>query len=366
MILMNRFLSTAGLPLLLLTAGLMLHGCGAAEEEPGRPNPDEVESEQIRPVVMFAETDDEPLHHYVETQGTVEPLNEIELQNRQAGQIDRHQIRDGSRVTAGDTLLSLEDEEWRLNLEEAREEYEQVAAEFRIERNERLRSMNTDSLPPDLLQRLQTQTGYTIRRIRMERARLELDRAHIEAPFTGQVQTDRNLSPGQYLGAGTELGRLVDHSQVRVRFDLLESEIGRVEEGMAVELTGPGGYTTEGTVESISPVVDPESKTGQVVAHFDNPDRRLRAGMTVDGRILAERADGRVRAPREAMLERDQRHLVFKLHDDDTVEWIYVDPIAVTSDWIILNEEALDPGDHVAVDQHFAISHQQQVDPRFQ
>jgi len=45
------------------------------------------------------------------------------------------------------------------------------------------------------------------------------------------------------------------------------------------------------------------------------------------------------------------------------VEWIYVTPVAMNSEWILLDHENISPGDTIAVDQHFSISHQQKVVP---
>jgi hypothetical protein len=58
------------------------------------------------------------------------------------------------------------------------------------------------------------------------------------------------------------------------------------------------------------------------------------------------------------------RTLVFKLNEGETVEWIYVEPAFQTSDWAIVNHEDIAPGDTLAVDQHFALSHLQCVIPR--
>jgi hypothetical protein len=86
--------------------------------------------------------------------------------------------------------------------------------------------------------------------------------------------------------------------------------------------------------------------------------------MTVEGRIATESYTGQARIPRSAILERDGgRTLVFKLNND-VVEWIYVDPVHETSEWAIVNHEDITPGDTLAVDRHFALSHLQPVRPR--
>lgn len=363
-----RGISGAGaciLPAALLLTGMLglLTACSGGDEADD-PETRDTSREEVRPVVIFDRADDLPLYHYVETQGTVEPLNEITLYNRLSGYIDRHEIRDGQTVSAGDTILALQDDEWRLAVREARYALEKAASDYQIERNQRLRDSGAEELSDEMIRFLQNVHGYSEAQVRLQRAELDLSYTNLIAPFGGQLHTRRNYSRGQYLSSGTELGRLVDDSRVRVRFDMLESELADVDAGMRVELETGFGYRTEGMVEAVSPVVDAESKTGQIVAVFDNPDRRLRSGMTVDGRILIESVQGRSRIPRSAMLERDRRPLLFRLNGDE-VEWIYIEPVAVTSEWVVIDHPEISPGDTVAVDQHFAISHLQRVDPRF-
>ncbi|MEX0779010.1 MAG: efflux RND transporter periplasmic adaptor subunit [Balneolales bacterium] len=347
--------------LTLLFTALVFTACsGSDSEEVDR---DSIESEEIRPVVIFSVADDQPLSYYVETQGTVEPLQQLTLQTRTSGYIESHNIKEGQQVNMGENLLSLVDDEWQLALEEAESELAKVESVYLIERNSRLRELQADTLSANNLRMLQNQQGYTQAQIRKRQAELNLSYANLAAPFSGSVHTKRNLSAGEYISAGTELGKLVDHSEVLVRFDLLESEITQIRRGMEVTLTTSFDESVTGTVETISPIVDPESRTGQIIARFPNENGHLRSGMTVDGSILTESVPGKTRAPRAAMLERDGRPLIFKLNEG-AVEWVYIEPVAVTTQWIMLNEEELSPGDTLAVDQHFAISHLQEVQVR--
>ncbi|MFO8029781.1 MAG: efflux RND transporter periplasmic adaptor subunit [Cyclonatronaceae bacterium] len=354
-------------PVLLLTLSLVFSGFAAACSDDNGDNGSETrraEREEVRPVVIFDRADDQPLYHHIETQGRVEPLREVKIYNRLAGFIENNVIRDGRRVSEGDTILALDDREWQMALEDARNALEKAASDYRIERDQRLRGAGTDTLSEEMDRFLRNFHGYSDAQVQLRRAELNMSYASVVAPFAGHIHTRENFTRGQYLSAGTELGRLVDQSQVRVRFDMLESELADVGVGMTVELETGFGYGSTGVVEAVSPVVDGESKTGQVVALFDNPDGQLRGGMTVDGRVLISSVEGRSRIPRAAMLMRDNRPLLFRL-SGDMVEWVYIDPVAVTSEWVVINDEEISPGDTLAVDQHFAISHMQRVNPRF-
>jgi membrane fusion protein, multidrug efflux system len=343
--------------LAFLLVTLVVHGCTDAEDEVQKPDTSSIE---IRPDVIFASTSDEALQVYLESQGTVEPARDLTIQSRISGFIDWHRIMDGRRVQRGDTLLRFVSDEWRLRLAEARNTLNEAAQKLEIERQLRSRDPNRNALTDSEIRNLEQQFGLAQARLALERAELEFSYTTLVAPYDGVIHTTLNLSSGAYINAGTQLGQLLDHDRVRVRLDVLESELAKLRTGMNVQISTPTGFTTTGTISTISPLINRDRKTGQIIVEVANDDQRLKTGMTVNGRIITEVHQGRLRAPRAALLERDGRTLVFKLNND-IVEWVYVTPAFITPEYIILNEDVLNPGDMLAVDRHFALSHQQKV-----
>lgn len=341
----------------LLSVGLLFQGCSETEDEIEKPDTSSIE---IRPDVIFASTSDEPLQVYLESQGTVEPARDLTIQPRISGFIDWHIITDGRRVQRGDTLLRFISDEWRLRLAEARNTLDEAAQKLEIEQQLRSRDVNRSVLTESEIRNLEQQFGLAQARLALERAELEHSYTVLIAPFDGVIHTTLNLSGGAYINAGTQLGQLLDHDKVRVRLDVLESELAKLRTGMNVQISTPTGFSTTGTISTISPLINRDRKTGQIIVEVSNEGQRLKTGMTVNGRIITEVHRGRLRAPRAALLERDGRMLVFKLNND-MVEWVYVEPAIITPEHIILNEETLNPGDMLAVDRHFALSHQQKV-----
>lgn len=353
---MKRTMKQKLLPCLLITVTLFT-ACKSPEEEREAPDPDTVE---IRPEVVFDVVDDAPLQFFIESRGVVEPLQRIQITPRIGGFVEEHAIAEGRFVEEGDILLKLDDEEWVNQERSAFNEYQKAKNEFEIESRLRDQSGNGGEGQQNLLR---ITTGLAEAELAWERAKLNVSYATLKAPFSGRISAKEVVSRGAYISAGADLGSLIDAATVRIRFDVLESEIDDLDEGMLVELEGPGGAEYEGEIIAISPEVDPETKTGQVLVEVVNEDYGLKTGMTVDGRVFVRSQSSKVRMPREALLERDGRTLVFRLLDNEEVEWIYVDPVAMNSEWVLINHPEIEPGDTLAVDQHFSISHQQKVVP---
>jgi membrane fusion protein, multidrug efflux system len=176
--------------------------------------------------------------------------------------------------------------------------------------------------------------------------------------------------PGQYVTPGTELVTVVDLDPIKVEVQVLESELAFLSEGRSAQVTFaayPGERFT-GRIETINPLVDPESRTGRVTVLLPNPDARIKPGMYAEVSLDAEALPDRVMVPRSAILERGEgrrRTMLFVYDESGDVgraKWRYVNVGRENDTHVELLREGpeqdfVEPGEMVLVDGHHYLAH---------
>ena len=128
------------------------------------------------------------------------------------------------------------------------------------------------------------------------------------------------------------IATIVDVSSVDVDVQVLESEIAAVARGReaSVGFTAFPGETFPGRVVSVNPVVDPLTHVGRVTVRLENPEARILPGMHASVRIAGSLYEDRVSVPKEAIVERSRREVVFVFEpaeeggDTGRAKWRYV------------------------------------------
>ena len=103
----------------------------------------------------------------------------------------------------------------------------------------------------------------------------------LRAPEAGEV-VEISVAPGEYRSdTAAPVLTIADLAKVWVVASVPESVVGHVESGQPVTVT-LAAYPErqfEGRVTRISAALDPETRTGRVIAQLDNPQRLLRPEM---------------------------------------------------------------------------------------
>ncbi len=102
----------------------------------------------------------------------------------------------------------------------------------------------------------------------------------IKAPFSGQAGIT-TVNPGQYLNPGDKVVTLQNLDSLYVDFSLPQQEYPHVAIGQSVDVTLDAypGKTFSGTIRSVSPLVDRQTRNFAVEAEIENPKHQLLPGM---------------------------------------------------------------------------------------
>lgn len=147
----------------------------------------------------------------------------------------------------------------------------------------------------------------------------DLEKATVEAPIAGVV-LEKYVEDERALMAGTPLMKLGDLSAIEIESDILSEEVGRIEAGDPVEITGKAleGKTVMGSVKSIYPsgfkkisALGIEQQRVRILIDFDNTELALRPGTSVDVRVITAEHEGVVAVPERATFKYEGGWAVF-------------------------------------------------------
>lgn len=206
--------------------------------------------------------------------GFIEPIQGINVSNESAGIVRVIHFESGQKVSTGDILLELDADVEKANLRSA--EGRLPAVKANLERMRQLFARGSVSKG----QLDEAEANYRELQGQVDSLKAVIARRTIRAPFDG-VMGIRNAFLGQYLNAGTDIARLEDISQFRIRFTIPQTRIADIAVGQALNIFVDAYPETpfEGEITAIEPQVNPESGVVQVQASIPNKDGKLRSGM---------------------------------------------------------------------------------------
>ncbi|MDI6697654.1 MAG: efflux RND transporter periplasmic adaptor subunit [Candidatus Saccharicenans sp.] len=202
--------------------------------------------------------------------------------------------------------------------------------------------------------------GLTQAEVNVKRARMELEKTRITAPFSGVV-TQIKVAPGENIEAGREICTLVDLSQLKIEARVLETLIGKIKLGREAEVrfSAYPGKVFRGRVAAISPLVNPAEKTCGVFIHLDNPSGEIKPGMHAEADIVSEVFPGRLLVPQAAVLVRGGRPLVFVI-ENGLAKWRYIQT-GEENEQLVEVLDGVKEGEQVIVEGHLTLAHDSPV-----
>jgi RND family efflux transporter MFP subunit len=208
------------------------------------------------------------LNRQVEASGTVAAWRDVPV-GAEAGGLTAVEVNvdEGSRVTAGQVLVRLDD---RLLQAQVRQQRAAVASakatlaknEAALKRSQKLETQgylakaNLDiAIADQQTAEAQVQTAEGS----LAETLAKLDQTVIRAPVSGLVSS-RTVVKGQIVTIGAELLRIVRDDQLELNAQIPEADLPLVRAGATARVTDEQGHSTTGRVRLVTPQVDTQTR----------------------------------------------------------------------------------------------------------
>ncbi|QEG40035.1 efflux RND transporter periplasmic adaptor subunit [Roseimaritima ulvae] len=346
-------------PLLLIATLLLCAGCGAEPKQEVRPTAGKQET--LKADVYTVTRKSWPA--IVRSQGSLHADEESVVGAKVAGRVAKVHVDLGDFVEVGTPIVTLDREEFVLQLSQAEAQLQQARAAVGLRSDDAVADLSPENSPPVREQRaiweqaksdvtraesLRNQSAIAegeydqvvaaervaearyasainsvhekiatigVREAEASLARQQLHDSIIVAPLDGLIQ-QREVAIGSYVQAGQAIAKVVRNHPLRFRGTVPERFAQALRVGQEVELQLESIATPLTTqVTRISPILDQRSRALMFEAEVDNSDRQIRTGLFAEAALVIDPEATAVVIPESAIVEFAGTQKVWKVVD---------------------------------------------------
>ena len=257
--------------------------------------------------------------------GTVVSRNDARISGEVSGTL-AWIAEPGANVKRGDVIARLDGERLTLALRDNEAAVKRLDAQLHLLSTQRARLqtlgnvVSQSQLDEALSRERMAEQDLEQARVARDRARLDLNRATVRAPFDGIVAERLNQS-GEFINGGTPLLRLVNDRDLEIVARAPLTTADAVDPGAIAQLVD-GDHKGTGKVRAVIPVGDERSR--MVELRIALTDRSWRVGAPVRVEIAPRALRAVVTVPRDAVILRQGTSYVMRVKADNTAERVAV------------------------------------------
>ncbi|MDH4195821.1 MAG: efflux RND transporter periplasmic adaptor subunit [Candidatus Aminicenantes bacterium] len=264
------------------------------------------------------------------TTGTLNPIEIVDVGSQVSGKVEKLGADYNSQVTRGQIVAELDQEPLRMRVEQNEANYQSSVASLdrskvTLETSEKNYERAKALFEKDLLSLeemegteaaylgakadlVSAQARLAQSKSTLDLSKIDLSYAVIRSPVDGMVIT-RKVNIGQTVQASFQAPVLfqvaTDLTKMKVECSVDEADIGKVKEGQKVRFTVEAfpDENFTGVVQQVrfSPETVQNVVTYTTIVNVENPQRKLRPGMTATVSIIVGEAKGVLRVPNAAL-----------------------------------------------------------------
>jgi len=248
--------------------------------------------------------------------GRLQPIDQVDIGTEVSGTVSKIYADFNQQVLKGQVLLEIDPLKAKVKVEQTKASYKAAENEMQYQRRNYRRTQELFQKGSVAATEMETaeykyknaQSNLTNAKSNLEQAELDLENCIIKSPINGIV-LNRSVEAGQTVAASLSAPTLFtlarDLTQMEVKTDVDEADVGQVKAGQKVEFSVDAypGEKFDGVIQEVrlSPVISSNVVTYTVIIKANNPNQKLLPGMTANCNIIVQEALQVLTIPMRAM-----------------------------------------------------------------
>lgn len=236
---------------------------------------EKLSGKKVLPLITTITVKEDVFNHFLEIQGNVKTKQNIVLYPEFSGKLTRVYVKEGQKVSKGQTLAKIDDGGLSQQLSQAKTQA--ALAKTTYERQKRLWEQKIGSE----IQFLQAETTFKAAEDAVKQLQSQLGKTYVKAPFSGIVDdviTEQGsiVAPGQ-----SALIRIVNLNNMYIEAEIPENHLPNVTKGKNVEVNFPVlGKTIKTSIRQVGNFINPNNRAFKIEVGVPNNSGDIKPNLT--------------------------------------------------------------------------------------
>ncbi len=189
----------------------------------------------------------------------------------------------------------------------------------------------------------------------------QLGNTRITAPISG-VLNQTLIKTGEMAIAGKPIANIVNSKSIKIELAVTEFDIGRISNGQEVKIS-LSAYPDEeflGNIYYVGLVADPVSKKFPIKVQISNEDKKIKAGMVAQVKILSEKQNNVLVIPKTAIFMEKNIKNVYVVDKNQRIKIVPIETESINEDTIIV-KKGLSENDTVVINGNYKLKEGDEV-----
>jgi RND family efflux transporter MFP subunit len=283
--------------------------------------------------------------HYIRVQGKLDGDQNVGVFAEAPGTVSVKYADVGHRVTKGQVLAQIDDQQYRSQLEGLETQYKFAVDMF--EKQKRLWDQKIGSE----VQYLQSKTTMEALDMQMASLRQQIEKFRIKSPIDGTIE-ECNIKVGGVVTPDPRLAvyRVVEFKNLKVTAEVSEAYSARVQKGDRLTVFFPdANKQVDAEVYFVSKYINPVNRTFQIEAKIGSSSPDLKANMIAILQINDYHSDNSILVPMNVIQTDNTNSYVYVARPKDKYDAAFKQPVVIGNSYNGIAEilQGLNDGDKV-------------------